>query len=177
MKFSDSLVFALVCECLSSIIWLATRCLSQSSTSSSRVSNGLKRLSNRQIGNRLKRLINGLNSSRVSNRMKRLRVDKAGAGSAHSWRARTSRITVRNCLLSTKDKVTDDVVDRHNECWWGQWWRLIHGHDSEYEIVNGLWSSCPTKGVANPTGIRWVNRKWKDELFKNSIQTYVQYLK
>jgi hypothetical protein len=25
------------------------------------------------------------------------------------------------------------------------------GHDSEYEIVQGLWSSCPAKGVINPT--------------------------
>jgi hypothetical protein len=34
-------------------------------------------------------------------------------------------------------------------------------NESEYEIVQGVWSTCPAKGVANPTGIRWVGRKWK----------------
>jgi hypothetical protein len=38
-----------------------------------------------------------------------------------------------------------------------------------------LWSSCPTKGVANPVGIRWLYQKEKDEFFKNSIQAYVEY--
>jgi hypothetical protein len=30
---------------------------------------------------------------------------------------------------------------------------LTPEHDSEYEIVLGLWSSCLAKGVTNPTGI------------------------
>jgi hypothetical protein len=103
-------------------------------------------------------------------------TDSVEAGSTHSWRERTWWIIVRNRLSSTKDKVADVVVDRRNECWWGQWWRLTLGHDSQYEIVQGLWSSCPVKGVSNPTRIRWVDKKnEKDELFENSIQAYIQY--
>jgi hypothetical protein len=65
--------------------------------------------------------------------MKRLIEDSAGAGSvgdsagagsvggdsttANSVGAGTSWITVRNCLLSMKDKVADVVADRRNVCW------------------------------------------------------------
>jgi hypothetical protein len=49
------------------------------------------------------------------------------------------------------------------------------GYESEYEIVQGLLSSCPAKGVANPVGIDELTKNEKDELFKNSIQAYVQY--
>jgi hypothetical protein len=62
---------------------------------------------------------------------------------------------------SMKDKVADIMADRLNECWWGQWRRLTLGHESEYEIVQGLWSSCLAKGVTNLVGIWWVNQKWK----------------
>jgi hypothetical protein len=88
-------------------------------------------------------------------------TDSAGAGSAHSWKGRTGWITVRNCLSSMKNKVADGMADKHNECWWGQWQRLTPGHASEYEIVQGLWSSCLAKDVAKPVGIWWVDKKWK----------------
>jgi hypothetical protein len=87
----------------------------------------------------------------------------AAAGSANSWRGRIDWITVRNYLLLTKAKVAGDVADRRIECWWGQWWRHTLGHDSEYEIVQGLWYSCLAKGVAKPAGIRWVDQKWKGQ--------------
>jgi hypothetical protein len=90
-------------------------------------------------------------------------VDSARARSAHSWKGRTGRIVVRNCLSSMKDKVADVVGDKRNECWWGQWWMLTLGHESEYDIVCGLWSSSPAKGVANPAGIQWVEQKWKGQ--------------
>jgi hypothetical protein len=32
--------------------------------------------------------------------------------------------------------------------------RLTFGHESEYEIAQVLWSSCPAKGVTNPARIR-----------------------
>jgi hypothetical protein len=67
-------------------------------------------------------------------------------------------ITVRNCLSLVKDKVIDVVANRYNVCWWGQWWKHW---DCQYEIVQGFWSTCSTKGVANPIGIRWVDQKWK----------------
>jgi hypothetical protein len=82
-----------------------------------------------------------------------------GVGSAgrDSTGVGTGWITVRNYLSSMNDKVTDVVVDRRNECWWGQWRRLTLGHESEYKIVKGLWPSCLAKGVANLVGIRWVD--------------------
>jgi hypothetical protein len=49
-------------------------------------------------------------------------------------------------------------------------------HDSEYEIVQGLWSCCLAKGAINPTGFDDLTKNENDELFKNSIQAYVQYL-
>jgi hypothetical protein len=55
--------------------------------------------------------------------------------------------------------------------------RRTLGHDSEYEIVQGLWSSSPAKGVVNPVRFNDLTENEKDELFKNSIQAYVQYLK
>jgi hypothetical protein len=88
-------------------------------------------------------------------------VDSVGAGSAHLWRGRIGWITVRNCLSSMKEKVVDDMADKHNECWWSQWRRLTHGHNSEYEIVQGLWSNWLAKGVINPVRIQWVDWKWK----------------
>jgi hypothetical protein len=79
----------------------------------------------------------------------------AAAGSSYSWRGRTSWNTVRNYLSSMTANVTDDVADGRNECWWGQWWSRTLAHDNEYKIVQGLWSSCPAKGVVNPAGIQW----------------------
>jgi hypothetical protein len=39
-----------------------------------------------------------------------------------------------------------------------------------------LWSRCLAKGVANPVGFDESTENEKDKLFKNSIQSYVQYL-
>jgi hypothetical protein len=55
-----------------------------------------------------------LSSSRVSNKMKRL--SNRLRGSTHSCRGRTGWIRVKNYLSSTKDKVTDVLVNMHNEC-------------------------------------------------------------
>jgi hypothetical protein len=40
-----------------------------------------------------------------------------------------------------------------------------------------LWYSCPTKAIANATGFDDLTENEKDDLFKNSIQAYIQYLK
>jgi hypothetical protein len=57
--------------------------------------------------------------------------------------------------------VVDVMANRRSECWWGQWWTLTLEHKSEYEIVQGLWSSYPAKGVATTVGIWWVDQKSK----------------
>jgi hypothetical protein len=84
-------------------------------------------------------------------------TDSVAAGSAHSWRGRTDWNTVKNYLSSMIANVVDDVANRLNECWCGQWWRRTLEHDSEYEIVQGLWSNYPVKGVINPVEIQWLD--------------------
>jgi hypothetical protein len=91
--------------------------------------------------------------------------ESVGAGSAGADWAR-----------SMNDKVADVMADRCNGCWWGQWRSLTLGHESEYEIIRGLWSSFPAKDVANPAGIRWVDRKWKRWTLQKLCSSVVQYL-
>jgi hypothetical protein len=54
---------------------------------------------------------------------------------------------------------------------------LTLGQDSQYEIVQGLWSSYPTKVSLNLQGFDELTKNEKDELLENSIQAYVQYPK
>jgi hypothetical protein len=73
-------------------------------------------------------------------------------------------------------KVIDDIADRRNECWWGQWWRDTLGHDSEYEIVQDFYGLASQQRVSLILqGFDDLTENEKDELFKNSIQAYVQY--
>jgi hypothetical protein len=119
------------------------------------------RLYNQDISVRASPAVEWRGSAEDSARVGSVGGDSVGAGSAggDSAGARTGWITVRNCLSSTKDKVANIVTDKQNECWWGQWWRLTLEHESEYEIVQGLWSSCPANYVANP-GKAWGPCEW-----------------
>jgi hypothetical protein len=114
-----------------------------------------------RVSNRLKRLSSRLRAAESATEWRGSVADLAAAGLAHSWRGRTGCNTVRNYLSSTTAMVANDVANGRNECRWGQWRRCTLGHDSEYEIVQGLWSSCPANGVVNPIGIRWLDQKWK----------------
>jgi hypothetical protein len=104
-------------------------------------------------------------------------VDLTAVGWAHSWRGRTSWITVGNYLSSTKVKVADAVAERHNECWWGQMTKVYPSLDTKVNMrlsrVFGL--AVQQRVSLTLQGFDELTENEKGELFKNSIQAYVQY--
>jgi hypothetical protein len=90
-------------------------------------------------------------------------------GSAHSWRERTSWNIVRNYLSSTIAKVADDVADKRNECWWGQWWSRTLGYPTRRVRVHGRfftrgWHPYPTRIETGIFSHPWVTRRVPDSL-------------
>jgi hypothetical protein len=96
-------------------------------------------------------------------------VDSVGAGLAHSWRGRTSWITIRNYLSPTKDKVADDVADRRNVCWWGQWWRLTLGHEVNTRLSRVCGLDTWQQVLLTLPRFHELTKNEMDGLFENSI--------